>query len=581
MLEIDQEFMSRAMAAVRKGMPSCMWSAAADLIVAQRAGREAPLRKADSEVDRQLIPGLEKLRRDGVVVHPLRMEADKVAELRGHLEAQPAYAGFHIFSSDRRLRPLEEVRRESTTAGYTIDQLLRAPHIVDFFNRPAIVDFIEQALGCVPTLYSINAWWSFPTRNPSDLGSQYFHRDTDDWRFVTLFLYLTDVDAGAGPHQLVAGSHTLEGTEELIARARAAGAHDVPFDALDSFRNFFGVDFSARCERLFGKAVLDISGEAGTIFTANTIALHRGLVPTKSPRLIVWARYGLGPNTNSVDLEQPPLAFAEVASRLADTPRNRYVNRLLFDFGGTPAGASAAVAPKPAAGATLTANLRLSIGNLKIVQPITAPVNPVPATAVVPALQDLVNAVVDAAEKQSIADGRQVSCRKGCGACCRQLVPISRTEGERLLALLDGMPSERRTELGRRFADAAAAIKAGGLDRRGARSDREMSLAYFALRVPCPFLEEESCSIHADRPLVCREYLVTSPPELCAGPAQEGVRPVAVPKVSLAARRLQDDADDWFPLALLLDWARSRPGKAERRSGPQWIERFLKLVTVK
>jgi len=113
---------------------------------------------------------------------------------------------------------------------------------------------------------------------------------------------------------------------------------------------------------------------------------------------------------------------------------------------------------------------------------------------------------------------------------------------------------------------------------RGQRSDRELSLAYFALRIPCPFLEDESCSIHAERPLVCREYLVTSPPELCAGPAQEGVTPVAVPKVSPAARRLQDDKDDWFALALLMDWSRARPDHAERRSGPEWIERFLKRM---
>ena len=579
MLEIDQELMSSAMATVRKGMPSCMWSAAADLIVAERARREGHLRKPDNEIDRQLLAGLETLRRDGVVIHPLKMEADKVAELRRHLEAQPAYGGFHIFSSDRRLRPLADVRRESSMAGYTADQLLRAPHLVDFFNHPAIVDFIEQALGCVPTLYSVNAWWSFPARTPTDRGAQYFHRDTDDWRFVTLFLYLTDVDAGAGPHQLVAGSHTLEGTEALLARARAAGAADVPFDALDSFKNFFGVDFSARCERLFGGSTIDIAGDAGTIFTANTLALHRGLVPTQAPRLIAWARYGLGPNTNSVDLEQAPVAFSDIASRLADTPRNRYVNRLLIDFGGT--ARAAGTATKAPVGPTLTANLRLTVGDLKIARPVTAPVGAVPAVEVIPALQDLVNAVVEAAEQQSAGAGREISCRKGCGACCRQLVPISRTEGEALLALVEAMPAERQEAVRGRFAAAEAAIVEAGLAERAGRGDRELSLAYFALKVPSPFLEEESCSIHPDRPLVCREYLVTSPAALCSGPAQEGVTPVAVPKVSLAARRLQDDKDEWFPLALLMQWARSRPRDVERKPGPQWIERFLKLVTVK
>ena len=221
-----------------------------------------------------------------------------------------------------------------------------------------------------------------------------------------------------------------------------------------------------------------------------------------------------------------------------------------------------------------TATLRLKVGDLAIAHPLTVPNAAVPATAVLPALQGLVNEVVGAAEA-----GREISCRKGCGACCRQLVPISPTEGEALLALIEAMPRERRKAVRTRFAEAEAAIGGAGLAERGGRSDREMSVAYFALRVPCPFLEEESCSIHPERPLVCREYLVTSPAELCAGPNQEGVTPVAVPKVSLAARGLQDESDDWFPLATLMAWSRTRPGNGKRRPGTEWVQRFLKGLT--
>lgn len=255
-----------------------------------------------------------------------------------------------------------------------------------------------------------------------------------------------------------------------------------------------------------------------------------------------------------------------------------------------------------AAKAHSTATLRLSVGDLRIAHPITVPSGPVPAAEVVPALQGLVNAVVAAAEA-----GRAISCRKGCGACCRQLVPVSRTEAERLADMVEGLPPARRTALQARFDAAATTIRAAGLHERNGRPDRELSTAYFALGVPCPFLEEESCSIHPERPLVCREYLVTSPPELCAGPAQEGVTPVPVPKVSMAARGLQDEAGaaagapaaaapgmasagganpaaghapagdaDWFPLALLGEWAKTRPRKPERRPGPEWINRFLK-----
>ena len=221
-----------------------------------------------------------------------------------------------------------------------------------------------------------------------------------------------------------------------------------------------------------------------------------------------------------------------------------------------------------------TATLRLKVGDLSIAHPLTVPSRPVAATAVLPALQGLVNAVVESAET-----GQEISCRKGCGACCRQLVPISRTEGEALLALVEAMPKERRKKVRARFAAAEAAITKAGLAQRGGRSDREMSLTYFSLRVPCPFLENESCSIHPDRPLVCREYLVTSPAELCAGPAQEGVTPVPVPKLSLAARPLQAESDSWFPLALLMAWGRTPRPPAKRRPGTEWVQRFLRGLT--
>ncbi len=233
----------------------------------------------------------------------------------------------------------------------------------------------------------------------------------------------------------------------------------------------------------------------------------------------------------------------------------------------------------------VTATLRLSVGDIRLVHPMTVPAGPVPATDVVPALQRLVNAVVEAAEKRAQKMGKTISCRKGCGACCRQLVPISRTEGERLLAVVDALPEERRTAIRARFTDAETTLDRAGLrdllldpGKRAGRTERDLSRAYFALGLPCPFLEEESCSIHPERPLVCREYLVTSPAVLCAGPAQEGVTPLPVPKISSAARGLQDEADNWIPLALLSAWSRARPANRVERTGPDWVQRFLKKL---
>ena len=50
----------------------------------------------------------------------------------------------------------------------------------------------------------------------------------------------------------------------------------------------------------------------------------------------------------------------------------------------------------------LTANLRLAVGDMRIVHPITVPNAAVPAAEIVPALQGLVSAVVASAEAGQI-----------------------------------------------------------------------------------------------------------------------------------------------------------------------------------
>ncbi|MBV8393344.1 MAG: YkgJ family cysteine cluster protein [Alphaproteobacteria bacterium] len=232
------------------------------------------------------------------------------------------------------------------------------------------------------------------------------------------------------------------------------------------------------------------------------------------------------------------------------------------------------------------------MGDKAIVHPVTVPRAAVAAAEVVPALQGIVNAAVASAEAGLAKEGRTVSCRKGCAACCRLLVPVSRTEGEALLGLIDAMPAERRAVLAGRFEAASRRLSEAGLrerlldpGRRTGSSDRELSLAYSALGIACPFLDEEVCSIHGDRPLVCREYLVTSPAELCSSPTQAGVTAVPVPKLSVAARGVDEDRAEanttarWFPLALLPDWSKSRPTRsAPKRPGPEWVERFLRRM---
>jgi hypothetical protein len=332
MREVDQELLSRALAIVRRRIPAHLWDGYGEAIAADRRRREGYLRKPEPGVDRSLFAGVEALRSTGMFQLPCGLDPETASRLRRHIEALPVHDGPHTLTGVCTRGSLDEVRQRSRMAGYSMDQLLRTPQLVDILNRPAIVDLIERYLGCVPTLYSLNAWWSFPSQAPEMVNVQFFHRDSDDWRFCALFLFLTDIDVDAGPHQVINGSHTVAGMQRLIDRAKGVGRDVSGFDAADSFVNSMGEDFSNRCEQLFHDSIETVLGPAGTMCLVNTIALHRGLVPSRHPRLMIWARYGLGPNTNSADLEQGPLCHAQLAPSLEDTPRNRYINRLLFEF---------------------------------------------------------------------------------------------------------------------------------------------------------------------------------------------------------------------------------------------------------
>lgn len=324
MIDSQAELLRRALDAVRLQLPQDKWDGLAEAIVRDRRPMESHLAgECPSDNFRHLLPNLEN-----ASFAKLPMMLQRVPELKSYLEQFPVHKGPHAYAYNQPQIPLDEARRDFPIVGYRSDQILRAPGLIDQLNDPRLIDLIEAHLGCVPTLYSVNAWWSFPAEKPELYYSQYFHRDTDDWRFITLFIYLTDVDSDGGPHQIIPGSHSLKTMKEL-----ARGTSWLkPFDAEASFVKSMGAEFAEQCERHFAKQTVSLMGPAGSMFLVNTLALHRGLMPTRTPRLLMWARYGLGPTCISTDQEHGPISTRLVSTALADTPRNRYINRLLVEF---------------------------------------------------------------------------------------------------------------------------------------------------------------------------------------------------------------------------------------------------------
>jgi Fe-S-cluster containining protein len=233
---------------------------------------------------------------------------------------------------------------------------------------------------------------------------------------------------------------------------------------------------------------------------------------------------------------------------------------------------------------TVQVNFTLAMGEARLNASVPVPAGATNVTALLPVLQVLTNSVVGAAAARVEAAGEKVSCRAGCGACCRQLVPLSLFEAEALALWIGGLDGERQRELEQRFHAALRGLQESGLLERmtpelweeGSASARAVVLDYLAAKVACPFLEDESCSIHPIRPLVCREYLVTTPPEFCAAPKVGEVQGVVMPvKLSKAlyalGAQVESGSVGWIPLVFLWHWMKSgaEPGKRVAGPGPQ------------
>jgi Fe-S-cluster containining protein len=219
---------------------------------------------------------------------------------------------------------------------------------------------------------------------------------------------------------------------------------------------------------------------------------------------------------------------------------------------------------------------------------VAVPAGPARQRELLPLARSLADAIVGQAVHAAEEAGTPVSCRAGCGACCRQLVAISEVEARRLREVVESLPEPRRSQVRARFADARRRLDEAGLLSRlltaGQWTPEEytsLTAAYFALGVACPFLEDESCSIYAERPVTCREYLVTSPAEHCARPTADTVHRLRIPlRVfnALARWEVPPSAhflERWVPLVLALEWAQAHPDEPPPRPGPDLLRELL------
>ncbi|MGD9629307.1 MAG: YkgJ family cysteine cluster protein [Pyrinomonadaceae bacterium] len=240
----------------------------------------------------------------------------------------------------------------------------------------------------------------------------------------------------------------------------------------------------------------------------------------------------------------------------------------------------------------VSGNIGIRVNGIPLEFDLTVPAAPVKPQRMLPIFQQMANSMVAAGVEVIEGEGKKISCKAHCGACCRQAVPISDVEVYHIADIVSRMPEPRQSEVRARFDAAARHFKSiGWYDRfsehqakapdmepdAARREGVKLVLEYFHEGVPCPFLEDESCSIHPDRPVVCREYLVTTPSENCADPTPESIDGVELLiKPSKALKRLNRNKgieSHGMPiLTRALELAEMYPENFESKPGPEWVK---------
>ncbi len=281
----------------------------------------------------QPTPDGDLLRRDGLLRlgRPLTTgEADRCV---AHFSARPCYSGHIAARSTDPPAPLDHWLGRAPQASHALADVVTSPHLLELALDDRVLGIAASYLGCWPTLYSMNAFWSLPNHAPTP-GLQTWHRDYDDFRFCTLFVLLSDTTPADGGHGFVTGSHEAGPAHERLVAAveRHARRHPEARSLLEREEGLFAPVSSPHLDGLLATehadAVASVSGPRGSAFLEDTYGLHCGSRPS-APRLLFWARYGLYRNFAHVANRDQPIDPRLIEGRVDMTERRRCALRLL------------------------------------------------------------------------------------------------------------------------------------------------------------------------------------------------------------------------------------------------------------
>lgn len=273
-------------------------------------------------------PALKGLQRKGYAPVPNVFSDAEIAEIHEYFRGVPgAISG----GGAEGHRMLKDVPPNAGFIHFHAATACACPPIYRLLHDERLISLASAYLGAPATISLCTAWWSYPAPGGAE-GMQMFHHDRGDFRSCNLFVYLTDVNEGTGPHAFVERTHEMNVLLPLISQR--FGAQPEAFQKFWQWMEQHRKTDAEVLERFPQEEVKWFTGPKGTSFFEDTRGLHKGTRPTTGPRFAFEIFYSVLPKFNEEvaprrrsELKLPPGLETDTAKL---SPLVRYATRQIL-----------------------------------------------------------------------------------------------------------------------------------------------------------------------------------------------------------------------------------------------------------
>jgi len=206
--------------------------------------------------------------------------------------------------------------------------------------------------------------------------------------------------------------------------------------------------------------------------------------------------------------------------------------------------------------------------------------SPVRICDFVPLAQSLCDKIISVMLSEAQNLGWKVPCKKGCGFCCKNLVPLSAPEALWLSEEICELPKSEQKVLQRSIEFARRKLlSVTPPEFAEPNLQQEISDWYAGLNLTCPFLVDNSCAIYKFRPLACREHIVTGKSGCDQSHNQVVQPPVSILEaVSQLCAQFGESQTNTIMLPVSLAWVHS---VKDQKVGTYYMSQLLgKLIEI-